>query len=406
MRNYNDVGVYQTEDGCWGYRFKVLVNGKSIEKKRLTDDAGNKFKNKTSAIKARKRAIQLAEESANAVKVSPKPARKTVKDIFEEYCEKGRADRAYNTIKKQDSLWKNHLLEAFGHRYIDEITTAEVVDYLTKLYYEKELAFRYVESFLKMFYLIFGQAYSRGYLDVDLYNRLCVNKDTKIHMPKLKTDDDLDIVAFSREECEVIDNHFRGTNAETAYMLGRFCGLRINECFGLKWKDVDLEKGVIHIRQQMQYQDGIIKLVSLKTRNAKRTIFLNNRMKEYFSELVEQKKKDEQVYALRRTQNQTYIIDTDGNHISNLELVNTLPNGHIQTVNSMKFHSRELKKKGINFKYHYLRHTYGTHLAVMNTPTHLLCNQMGHGSIHVTELYYIALSKEGIEVLKNNLEQL
>lgn len=406
MRNYNDVGVYQTEDGCWGYRFKVLVNGKYIEKKRLTDDAGNKFKNKTSAIKARKRAIQMAEESANAVEVPPKPSRRTVKDIFEEYCEKGRADRAYNTIKKQDSLWKNHLLEAFGHRFIDEITTAEVVDYLSKLYYEKELAFRYVESFLKMFYLIFGQAYSRGYLDVNAYNRLCVNKDTKIHMPKLKTDDDLDIVAFSREECEVIDNHFRGTNAETAYMLGRFCGLRINECFGLKWQDVDLEKGIIRIRRQMQYQDGLIKLVSLKTRNAKRDIYMNSRVKEYFTALAEKRKEAEQVYALRRTQNQTFILDTDGKHISNLELVNTLPNGHIQTVNSMKYHSRELKKKGINFKYHYLRHTYGTHLAVMNTPTHLLCNQMGHGSIHVTELYYIALSKEGIEVLKNNLERL
>ena len=58
------------------------------------------------------------------------------------------------------------------------------MDYLSKLYYEKELAFRYVESFLKMFYLIFGQAYSRGYLDVNAYNRLCVNKDTKIHIPK------------------------------------------------------------------------------------------------------------------------------------------------------------------------------------------------------------------------------
>lgn len=406
MRNYNDVGVYQTEDGCWGYRFKVLVNGKYIEKKRLTDDAGKKFKNKTSAIKARKRAIQMAEESANALEAPPKPSRKTVKDIFEEYCEKGRADRAYNTIKKQDSLWKNHLMEAFGHRYIDEITTAEVVDYLTKLYYEKELAFRYVESFLKMFYLIFGQAYSRGYLDVDLYNRLCVNKDTKIHMPKLKTDDDLDIVAFSKTECEVIDAHFRGTNAETAYILGRFCGLRINECFGLKWQDVDLDNGIIHIRQQMQYQDGLIKLVALKTRNAKRNIYMNSRVKEYFTALAEKRREAEQIYALRRTQNQTFIIDTDGNHISNLELVNTLPNGHIQTVNSMKYHSRELKKKGINFKYHYLRHTYGTHLAVMNTPTHLLCNQMGHGSIHVTELYYIALSKEGIEVLKNNLEQL
>ena len=89
MRNSNDVGVYQTEDGFWGYRFKVLVNGKYIEKKRLTDDAGNKFKNKTSAIKARKRALQLAEESANAVEAPPKPARKTVKDILKNTAKKG-----------------------------------------------------------------------------------------------------------------------------------------------------------------------------------------------------------------------------------------------------------------------------------------------------------------------------
>ena len=100
------------------------------------------------------------------------------------------------------------------------------------------------------------------------------------------------------------------------------------------------------------------------------------------------------------------IYDVDGSKISNLELVNTLLNGKMQTVNSMKYHSKELKRKGINFKYHFLRHTYGTQLAVLNTPTHLLCNQMGHGNIHVTERYYIALSKNGIDVLRKNLEQL
>ena len=56
------------------------------------------------------------------------------------------------------------------------------MDYLAELYYVDGLAFMYVESFLKMFYLIFGQAYSRNYLDVDIYNKLCVNKNTKIHM--------------------------------------------------------------------------------------------------------------------------------------------------------------------------------------------------------------------------------
>ena len=45
-------------------------------------------------------------------------------------------------------------------------------------------------------------------------------------------------------------------------MLGRFCGLRINECFGLKWENVDVERGTILIDRQMQYQDGLIKLVT------------------------------------------------------------------------------------------------------------------------------------------------
>ena len=44
-------------------------------------------------------------------------------------------------------------------------------------------SFRYTEGFLKMFYLILGQATSRDCLDVDCYNKLCVNKDTKIQMP-------------------------------------------------------------------------------------------------------------------------------------------------------------------------------------------------------------------------------
>ena len=108
-----------------------------------------------------------------------------------------------------------------------------------------------------------------------------------------------------------------------------------------------------------------------------------------------------------REQKQRFIEDLDGSKISSTELVNCLPNGTIQTVNSFKYPSREIKSKlGINFKYHILRHTYGTLMAEMNTPTHLLCNQMGHGHIHVTQRYYIAVSKTGIDILRDNLCQL
>ena len=98
-------------------------------------------------------------------------------------------------------------------------------------------AYSYTESFLKMFYLIFGQAYSRNYIDVDSYNKLCVNKDTKIHMPKLKIDDDLDIVSFNDKEMEQLDSYFSGTNVETAYMLGN---IEVHVSMHVKWSNIDI----------------------------------------------------------------------------------------------------------------------------------------------------------------------
>lgn len=62
------------------------------------------------------------------------------------------------------------------------------------------------------------------------------------------------------------------------------------------------------------------------------------------------------------------------------------------------------EKYHIDFKYHYLRHTYGTTLATLNTPEHLLCNQMGHSSSSVTHKYYVGISKQGIDELLKNLE--
>lgn len=152
--------VFQKDDGYWGYRFIVTINGKRIERRGSFDEHGNKFRTKREASAAREAAI-VALRSEKTTK--PKPVRKLVKEVFSEFCAEGRKDRAYMTIRKQDSLWENHLRDRFGNRYIDEISSADVVDYLSELYYVDNLAYMYVESFLKMFYLIFGQAYSRNY---------------------------------------------------------------------------------------------------------------------------------------------------------------------------------------------------------------------------------------------------
>ena len=407
MAKHNDTGVYQLPNGNWSYRYTITYKGNRKEVRKAKDEFGNPLKTKKQAISARKAALKKERaayplhESVNSAKPIE---RKAVSEVYAEYCEHGRSGKAYTTIRKQDSLWKNHLKTRFGSRFVDEISVAEIQDYLSFLYYAEGRAYRYVESFLKMFYLIFGQAYSRNYLEVDTYNKLCVNKDVRIRMPKMKVDEDAEIVAFTPDEVARLDEYFKGTNAETAYLLGRCCGLRINECYGLKWENIDTKRGTITIDRQMQYQEGLIKLVSLKTRNARRTVYMSDKLKAYLRHLERENKAQAAALAAQRAQNQTFITDIDGKQISSLELVNSLPNGKIQTVNSMKYHSKTIKAKfGINFKFHYLRHTYGTRLAEMNTPTHILCNQMGHASGKVTERYYLAVSKPGIEVLTHNL---
>ncbi|MDE5780308.1 MAG: hypothetical protein K2I03_02350 [Lachnospiraceae bacterium] len=149
------VGVYQLNNGYWAYGYAIVINGKRKETKKLRNESGNSFKTAKQAAKAREIAI-AQEKSTSLLSQQKERRRKTVTEVYQEYCDKGRSGKAYATIKKQDSLWNNHLKQRFGERYIDEITVAEIQDYLEVLYYTDNRAYSYTESFLKMFYLIFG----------------------------------------------------------------------------------------------------------------------------------------------------------------------------------------------------------------------------------------------------------
>ena len=85
------------------------------------------------AIKARDAAIIKAHTELLR---TPKTEKKriTVAEVYAEYCKNGRCGKAYGTTRKQDSLWNNHISKQFGDRYVDDISVAEVVDYLSELY--------------------------------------------------------------------------------------------------------------------------------------------------------------------------------------------------------------------------------------------------------------------------------
>ena len=251
----NDTGVFQLDNGYWGYRYAIRIDGKSRESKKVKDEFGNPFKTKSSAAKARQQAIM--NEKINAATPQVKRPRKKVSEVYNEYCEFGRAGKAYSTIKKQDSLWNNHIKSKFGKRYVDDISVAEINDYLAELYYTENRAYSYVESFLKVFYLIFGQAYSRNYLNAEQYDKLCKNKDTKIHMPKMKIDEDTDIVTSSDEQMITLSEYF----TEIAF-LGKPLTKPIVKPLGLFFCIFFRKDGAIYVLFSRSGSWGVLLLLS------------------------------------------------------------------------------------------------------------------------------------------------
>ena len=134
MANSHDSSVYQLKNGRWAYRFSISVNGTKIAKRGRTDLDGNLLQTKAEATKARKQAIKMAQLAPKLPEKPPEPVKQTVREVFAEYCDKGRSDRAYMTIRKQDSIWENHLQAEFGDYMIDEIPVSAVNDYLARLY--------------------------------------------------------------------------------------------------------------------------------------------------------------------------------------------------------------------------------------------------------------------------------
>ena len=91
MSDKNPAGVYQKKNGYWEYRFGIVVNGKTVVKRKSTNEFGNKLRTKREAIAAREAAMVAARTERM---VKPKPARRLVKEVFQEFCAEGRKDRA------------------------------------------------------------------------------------------------------------------------------------------------------------------------------------------------------------------------------------------------------------------------------------------------------------------------
>lgn len=408
MAKNNDVGLFQLSNGNWGYRITVTTNGKKKDTTFRRDENGNPFLKKSDAKHAREKKLL---EMRNPNKKSDTFTDCKLKEMWDCYLEKVAPGKAPSTVRKYTSLWTQHISAKFGDTYISDINVSDLNAYLQELY-NNDYSWKYVESFLKLFYQLFGIAFSEEKIDPLRYTRMFIDKGTKLKMPKMKQEDyeDYDkIKTFNTYEINKINEIFKQGNCYTAFLLGYMCGLRIAETFGLMWDDYNWDTHQLTVCRQMTYEDGCFCLRPVKTLKSSRVIDVPDSLHEHLMHKIRQQKKhSSQSYKMRASE---IVLDKtkskNTTEIHGGDFINRKENGELLTINSIKYYSKKIKEEtGIDFNYHALRKTHLTFLANQNIPAIEVMNRAGHKKFETTMKYYVNQSENSRKQLLKALNDI
>ncbi|MBT2389936.1 site-specific integrase [Streptomyces sp. ISL-1] len=163
----------------------------------------------------------------------------------------------------------------------------------------------------------------------------------------------------------------RGDRLWAVYELAVRLGLRRGEVLGLRWKDVDLHDGVIHIRQSLQRVSGELVRAATKTARSTRRVPLPA----------------ECVTALRARRAQQHADRlARGDQWTTTDLVFTTRNGTpIEPRNLNRAFEVVSRRAGIRqVRFHDLRHTCASLLHEQGADARTIMEVLGHSSIRVT----------------------
>lgn len=163
------------------------------------------------------------------------------------------------------------------------------------------------------------------------------------------------------------------------YVLAVTTGLRRGELLGLRWQDVDLEAGTVHIRYQLQRVNRELVLVQPKTGSSRRTAGLP----------------EVAVAALRshraqQLQNRLLLGDTwRGSPLGDFVFTTDLGTP-VDGDNLSKRYRKALAAAGLEHRrFHELRVGFGTMLQAAGHDLKTISDLMGHSSVKLTADTYV-----------------
>ena len=152
----------------------------------------------------------------------------------------------------------------------------------------------------------------------------------------------------------------RDSGVYELYYLDLATGLRRGELLGLKWTDIDLDRGVLKIQRAISRQNGKVVEAPLKTKNAYRTLPLS-------ADAID-------------------VLKAQKNKVGSSEWVFPSPTGGPMSPDSvLHMLQRVLKRAGLpRIRFHDLRHTFATMALQNGVDVKTVSSMLGHYSAGFT----------------------
>ena len=371
-------GSIRKKGATWSYRVEFgAVGGKRNQIER------SGYKTKKEAAKALNDVLYLYNNTGDYVENK----KITFTEVYTEFIEnEAPATRAYATIVRYKSLYKNHYAERFGSFHMYQINANMINDFLNEK--RTYLSEEFVKGLYKFLKVLFGYAHKRQYLKKDIFCEITPPPDPR-HKGEIR--------AYTPDELRAMEQRLQGTNVIVPFYIALNTGLRESEVFGLQWSDIDFENRKIKVHKQLLFQDKKWCFCPLKTTNAYRSVNITDSFCAYLKNLKTKQEESKAFYGdgYKRNFVTERLVRNKEKLMEITDFVNVKINGEMLTTNSIKFMSRTIKTElDIPFKFHNLRHTYATVLAESGISPRYVQETLGHSKLEFTLRYYTHITEK------------
>ena len=181
-----------------------------------------------------------------------------------------------------------------------------------------------------------------------------------------------EVTPLDQDQARALLEAVAGDRFEALYVLAIHTGMREGELLGLRWEDVDLERGILRLRRALVREGGRTVLGDLKTAKSRRGVRLTSAAAE----------------ALRgQLERQMEEMERMGSLYQPGGLVFATESGTLINPSNLRNRSFKplLKRAGLpDICFHDLRHTCATLLLSQGTHPKLVQELLGHATIAMT----------------------